>query len=212
MGKMGKIVLAMFASVMFAAALLATAGPASAQGQPATPLDKPLPEAGQVQSQKADKEALNYSATQMARRLADAYGREHPAGTDITFESVTVQANMVEVKWTMTNPAFLRLKNDANEMRLNRTSAYCDGDLAYLNEGVIVREVFARSDHSDRVDFTINNSSCDDQKCARDARKRAQKKLQRVFRCDSIRPADCFGMYRRRMEEQERQELAQCPG
>jgi hypothetical protein len=98
----------------------------------------------------------------MARVLANAYGGKAPAGAEITFESVTVHANMVEVKWTVTDMAFSRLKNAANEMRSSRASAYCDAhDLAYyLNRGVIVHEVFATPNHSDLISFTLNISNC----------------------------------------------------
>jgi hypothetical protein len=158
-------------------------------------------------------EELNYQATRMARTIIDAFrGKAPPPDAAMTFESAAVHDNVVEVKWVVTDSAFSRLKNAGDRMRRIRTSEYCGSpNLVYLERGVIVHEVFARSDHSDQIDFTINNSNCNDQKCVRNARERAQKKLRHEFMCDSIRPADCVSMYQRRLEVQERQELTQCP-
>jgi hypothetical protein len=218
---MRKAAFATFASIVLATDVLATAaGPVRAQDVPTAPLDAPdpsarrgpLPGSSQAQSQKIDTEELNYQATRMARTIVYAFrGKAPPPDAVITFESAAAHDNMVEVKWVVTDSAFSRLKNAADGMRRVRASAYCGSlDLAYLDRGVIVHEVFARSDHSDQVDFTINNSSCGNQKCVRDVRERAQKTRRREFMCDSILPADCFNMYRRRIGERERQELAQC--
>jgi hypothetical protein len=84
-------------------------------------------------------------------------------GAAITFESATSHDNFVEMRYVANDAAIIsRLKSNADQVRLNKASYYCnESRIAYLKLGVVMHEVIATSDNSDQLDFTFDISSCD---------------------------------------------------
>lgn len=109
----------------------------------------------------------------MAAALADALRAAKTSFAYFTLESAAAYDNVVEVKYVMTDSAlFSRMKSaDANQLRRFRAGDYCNNDrIAYLRQGVTVYEIFATSEHSDRVYVSIDNKICGDARCGLEPR------------------------------------------
>jgi hypothetical protein len=122
---------------------------------------------GSVDVGQAQSSIDRQQSKSMATALAEEFRRTRSSpDARITFESAaTYDGYFVEMKYVMTDSAlFSRLKRvDANQLRRVRARDYCtDARIAYLRQGIVVHEVFATSDHSDRVDVSIGSSSCGD--------------------------------------------------
>jgi hypothetical protein len=79
------------------------------------------------------------------------------------FDTIRAEAhdNHVEVTYVAGDPAlFAALKNAGERMRLERTSHYCNrtGD---VKNGVVIHDITVNADASERIDFTVDTSSCD---------------------------------------------------
>jgi hypothetical protein len=84
-------------------------------------------------------------------------------GAQITFESATSHDNIVELRFVASDSAiFARLKSNADQMRLGKISYYCnESRIAYLKQGVVMREILATSGNTDQIEFTFDISTCD---------------------------------------------------
>jgi hypothetical protein len=104
------------------------------------------------------------SPAELARIIADsvkATTHTTPAAP-IALGSATSHDNVVEIKYIVTDVvAFGRFKANIETARRGTASLYCnESRRAFLDQGVVLHEVFALSDGSDQVDFTIDKSSC----------------------------------------------------
>ncbi|MGC1444806.1 MAG: hypothetical protein WA837_05010 [Xanthobacteraceae bacterium] len=84
-------------------------------------------------------------------------------GAPLDFDSATAHDNVVEVRYIANDfAAFDRFKRDSNAVRADLVGYYCDESrAAYLRQGVVIHQTYVRSDSNDRVEFTIDTSSCD---------------------------------------------------
>jgi hypothetical protein len=84
-------------------------------------------------------------------------------GAPIAFDSALSHDNVVEMRYVANDlAAFSRLKGSAEETRLTKAYYYCnESRVTYLNQGVVMHEVVATSDHTDQIDFTFDKSVCD---------------------------------------------------
>jgi hypothetical protein len=85
-------------------------------------------------------------------------------GAPLAFDSATAHDNVVEVKYIANDfAAFDRFKSNSNQARAALVGYYCNesGRTAYLRQGVVIHQSYVRSDSNDRVEFTIDRSSCD---------------------------------------------------
>jgi hypothetical protein len=104
------------------------------------------------------------SPAELARIIADsvrATTRTAP-GTPIALGSAISHDNVVEIRYVVTDVvAFGRFKANIETARRSTASLYCnESRRAFLDQGVVLHEVFALSDGSDQVDFTVDKSSC----------------------------------------------------
>jgi hypothetical protein len=105
------------------------------------------------------------STAELARTIADgirATTRTQP-GAPISLASATSHDNVVEVRYAVTDAAaFARFKANVERARLAMTAFYCnDVRRPGLTQGLVFHQVYAMSDGSDQVEFTIDASSCD---------------------------------------------------
>jgi hypothetical protein len=105
------------------------------------------------------------SPAELARIIADgvrATTRTVP-GAPIALGSATSHDNVVEIRYVVTDViAFGRFKANIETARRSTASLYCnEGRRAFLDQGVVLHEVFALADGRDQVDFTVDKSSCD---------------------------------------------------
>lgn len=114
---------------------------------------------GQTSASQAPK-----SPAELARIIADSVkATTHtPPGAPISLGSATAHDNVVEIRYVVTDVlAFGRFKANIETARRGTASLYCnESRRAFLDQGVVLHEVFALSDGSDQVDFTIDKSSC----------------------------------------------------
>jgi hypothetical protein len=143
---------------------------------------------GAAQSQTAGTQSPGLpDGTANAKALADAFNarllKAQPSAST-TFESATSNDNVADVIYVVADVMFFSrlknaLKNAPDQFRRSRASQYCGYFAAYL-QGVAIHEVFATSDHSDRVDLTV---TFDGSGCDADA-----EFLLRQFGCKAPRP------------------------
>ena len=85
-------------------------------------------------------------------------------GAQLAFDSATAHDNVVEVKYIVNDfAAFDRFKSNSKQARAALVGYYCNDSsrAAYLRQGVVILQTYVRSDNNDRVEFTIDRSSCD---------------------------------------------------
>jgi hypothetical protein len=123
--------------------------------------------ADDVRSQTANNQVAK-SPARLAKDIAFTISVSAPKrrpGAPVVFESATSHDNFVEVRYIVKDPAmFSRLKNENtfDQIRLTKISYYCnESRITHLNQGVVIHDVTATSDDSDRVDLTIDKSSCE---------------------------------------------------
>jgi hypothetical protein len=83
-------------------------------------------------------------------------------GAPITFESATSHDNVVELRFVANDAAALsRLKSKADQMRLVKTSYYCnESRIAYLKQGIVMHEILTTAGNTEQIEFTFDISSC----------------------------------------------------
>ena len=118
---------------------------------------------GAAHAQTADTGAQ--TPADIARAIAravDANAFKTP-GAAIAFESATSHDNVVELRYRANDPAILsRLKSNLDKIRVDKASYYCNaGRIGALKQGVVMHEVIATPDDSDRLEFTFDKSTCD---------------------------------------------------
>jgi hypothetical protein len=105
------------------------------------------------------------TVAETAKAIANTINATAPKtpGAAISFESATSHDNIVEMRYVANDAAvFVRLKSTIDQMRLAKTSYYCnESRVAYLRQGIVMREVIATSNNSDQIEFTFDKSSCD---------------------------------------------------
>ena len=105
------------------------------------------------------------SATELARDIARTVTAFAPKASSIgiVFESAVANNNVVEIKYSVTDPAlFARLKGQAEPFKASKISYFCvEGRRAPLKQGVIIHEVTAASDGSDKIEIVVDESVCE---------------------------------------------------
>ena len=84
-------------------------------------------------------------------------------GAPLDFDSATAHDNVVSVIFVANDfAAFDSFKSNSNVVRAQLIGFYCETTrIVYLRQGVVIHQIYARSDNKDRVEFTIDKSSCD---------------------------------------------------
>ncbi|HLH92459.1 MAG TPA: hypothetical protein VKX28_28855 [Xanthobacteraceae bacterium] len=114
---------------------------------------------GQISASQAPK-----SPAELARIIVDGVKAttRAPPGAPISLTSATSHDGVVEIRYAVTDVvAFGRFKANIETARRSTAALYCnESRRAFLDQGVVLHEVFAMSDGSDQVEFTIDKSSC----------------------------------------------------
>lgn len=99
-----------------------------------------------------------------ARAIAHAIDANAIKAQDVAiiFESAASHDNVVELRYRANDAAvFSRLKGNLDKIRADKAAYYCNaGRITALQQGVVVHEVIAAADNSDRLDFTFDTSTC----------------------------------------------------
>jgi hypothetical protein len=119
----------------------------------------------EAKSQAADNQRLDTLAD-VAKAIAHAIDATtvRSPGAPVAFDSAAAHDNVVEVKYVVNDlPAFARFKSSSNQARAALVGYFCNDSerVAVLRQGVVMDYAYVRSDNSDRVEFTIDKSSCD---------------------------------------------------
>jgi hypothetical protein len=105
------------------------------------------------------------SPAELARVIADGIRAttRTPPSAPISLASATSHDNVVEIRYAVTDvAAFTRFRTNVERARLATVSLFCnDSRRPVLNQGVVIHQVYALSDGSDQVEFTVDKSSCD---------------------------------------------------
>jgi hypothetical protein len=104
------------------------------------------------------------SIAEMATAIAHTIDVSLSKTTDrpINFQSATSHENVVEIIYTVRDVAAIaKIKTSADKYKRDTISYFCkDERLSYINAGVVIRNILAASDGSDRVETTIDRSTC----------------------------------------------------
>ena len=118
----------------------------------------------EARSQTANKQRPTTPAD-IAKAIADGIEantlRSSP-GALLEFESATSRGNIVVMKFIVNDfAAFDGFKSNSDKTRVALVTYWCsESRVASLRQGVVIHTTYARSDNNDRVEFTIDKSSC----------------------------------------------------
>jgi hypothetical protein len=118
-------------------------------------------EAGGQATNNQSSDTVVDAAKAVARTIAAFTVKS--SGAPLEFDSATAHDNVVEVKFIANDfAAFDRFKSNSNQAKSAFVGYFCNdsGRAVYLRQGVVMHYVYARSDDTDRVEFTIDRSSC----------------------------------------------------
>jgi hypothetical protein len=105
------------------------------------------------------------SPAELARDIAHTVSAFAPkeSGVGIKFQYATANENVVEIKYSVTDPVmFARLKAQAASFKGGKISYFCgEGRGALLKQGVIIREITAASDGSDKIEVVVDKAACE---------------------------------------------------
>jgi hypothetical protein len=111
--------------------------------------------------------AKQETAVEWARKIAFTISNNPGAATSsntiLSLVSAISRDNVVEIKYVMKDPAaFAQLKRNADALRLDKTSFYCNASrITYLTLGVVFHDVTVSPMGDDQVEVTVDRSSCD---------------------------------------------------
>jgi hypothetical protein len=104
------------------------------------------------------------TTAEMAMAIAHTIDVSFPKTTDgpINFQSATSRENIVEVIYTVRDVAAIaKVKATTDKYKSGIASFFCKaGRLPYINAGVVIHTVLAASNGRDRVETTIDRSTC----------------------------------------------------
>ena len=114
---------------------------------------------GNVGAQTGDKTPAE--SAKMIARTIDASTPKTP-NAPITFVSATSHDNIVEILYSVKDAAlFTNAKLRQEGMRLQIVQYFCSvGRIEYINSRVVILQSYVLSDKSDRIEITIDKSSC----------------------------------------------------
>ena len=118
----------------------------------------------EARSQQTNNQRSN-AAPDVAAAIARTIDANTPKsrGAPLDFASATARDSVVEVKYVGNDfAAFDRFKRNSSAVRAALVGYYCQEDRAiYLRQGVVIHQIYMRSDNNDRVELTIDRSSCE---------------------------------------------------
>ena len=104
------------------------------------------------------------STAEMAMAIAHTIDVSLPKTTDrsLNFQSATSHENIVEIIYTVRDATFIaKLKTSSGDYKRGTISYFCkDERLSYINAGVVIHNILAASDGSDRLETTVDRSAC----------------------------------------------------
>jgi hypothetical protein len=106
-------------------------------------------------------------AAESARKIAFTISHNPGAATSanpiMSLVSAISRDNVVEIKYVMKDPAaFVRLKQNADQVRLGKTSYYCNASrISYLTQGVVFHDITTSPSGDDQLEISVDRSSCD---------------------------------------------------
>ena len=107
------------------------------------------------------------TAAEWARKIAFTISNNPGAATSsnpiMSLVSAISRDNVVEIKYVMKDAAaFARLKQNADALRLGKTSFYCNASrISYLTQGGVFHDMTMSPSGDDQVELTVDRSSCD---------------------------------------------------
>src|ERR1700733_13899139 len=118
--------------------------------------------AGGAASQTATKQETPVELAKVIARTINDNKLKAP-GAEIAFESATSHENVVELRFVANDAAaLLNLKSGADQTRLIHATFYCnESRITYLKRGIVIHELIATLQNSDRIEFTFDLSTCD---------------------------------------------------
>ncbi|MBO0759169.1 MAG: hypothetical protein J2P54_25290 [Bradyrhizobiaceae bacterium] len=100
----------------------------------------------------------------MAKAIADTISANTIKSTQgpIVFQSATAHDNFVEIQYAAKDALFFaRNKANFDSTRLALTRYYCSSSrVRFINDGVVVHQVMLAPDKSDRIEITVDRTSC----------------------------------------------------
>jgi len=123
-------------------------------GSPIAHAQTPIPETQQ---------AAPESARRIAFTISHNPGAATAANTILSLVSAISRDNVVEVKYVLKDAAaFARLKQNAEQVRIGKTSYYCNASrISYLTQGVVFHDITMSPSGDDQVEIIVDRSSCD---------------------------------------------------
>jgi hypothetical protein len=108
------------------------------------------------------------STAELARNIANAIATFAPKsaqGSFLKFESAVANGNVVEIRYSVADPAaFARMKANSAMLISGKTGYFCnEARVAPIRQGVIIHDVTAVVDGSDRIEITVDRKTCDRQ-------------------------------------------------
>jgi hypothetical protein len=119
---------------------------------------------GKLLGQSAKGE-VQKSPAEWARDIAHTVSTFAPkqSGIGIGFQSAVAYGNVVEIKYSVADPVmFARLKGQADSFKASKISYFCgEGRRVPLQRGVVIREITATSDGSDKIEIVVDEAACE---------------------------------------------------
>jgi hypothetical protein len=108
------------------------------------------------------------STAELARNIANTIATFAPRsaqGSFLKFESAVANGNVVEIRYSVADPAaFARMKANSAMLVSGKTGYFCnEARVAPIRQGVIIHDVTAVADGSDKIEVTVDRKTCDRQ-------------------------------------------------
>ena len=118
---------------------------------------------GEVLGQSAQGQP---SAAELARNIANTIATvapKSPQGSFLKFESAVANGNVVEIRYSVVDPAaFARMKANSAMLISGKTGYFCnEARVAPIRQGVVIHDVTTAPDGSDRIEITVDKATCE---------------------------------------------------
>jgi hypothetical protein len=122
--------------------------------------------AGELLGQGANGE-VRKSPAEWARDIAHTVSTFAPKGVveplGLRFESAASYGNVVEIRYSMADQTgFGRMKAQFESFKSGKISYFCgEGRVVPIRQGVVIREITALRDGSDKIEVVVDKATCD---------------------------------------------------
>ncbi len=106
------------------------------------------------------------STAELARNIANTIATvapKSPQGSFLKFESAVANGNVVEIRYSVVDPAaFARMKANSAMLISGKTGYFCnEARVAPIRQGVVIHDVTTAPDGSDRIEITVDKATCE---------------------------------------------------